>query len=61
MNVHEIYMEALEHEKKQYKKWELEILRLQQELAIATSHLQHHKNEHNRLQDIINKQQQGKI
>ncbi|MGH0945557.1 hypothetical protein ACQVTS_31910 [Bacillus mycoides] len=61
MSIHEIYMEAVELEKKKCEKWELEILKLQQELTIATSHLQHHKSEHSRLQDIINRQQQEEI
>ncbi|MGX5575987.1 hypothetical protein ACWKTS_32665 [Bacillus toyonensis] len=61
MNIHEIYMEALEHEEKQCEKWELEILKLQQELNLATTYLQHHKNEHNRLQNIINRQKHNNI
>ncbi|WP_176512451.1 hypothetical protein [Bacillus cereus] len=56
MDIYEIYMEALEHEKRQCEKWELEILKLQQELTIATSHLRHHNNEVNRLHDIIDRQ-----
>ncbi|WP_179864238.1 hypothetical protein [Bacillus cereus] len=55
MNVHEIYLEALTNEKMKCEKWEIEILKLHQELTIAKAYLQHHKSEYRRLQNIIDK------
>lgn len=55
MNVHEIYLEALTNEKMKCEKWEIEILKLHQELTIAKAYLKHHKSEYRRLQNIIDK------
>ncbi|AXY11206.1 hypothetical protein CUC43_31600 (plasmid) [Bacillus thuringiensis LM1212] len=57
--MHEIYMEAFKHEEKQCEKWEHNILQLQQELLIATSHLQHHQKEHERLKNMIDRWKQN--
>lgn len=57
--MHKLYIEALKHEEKQCEKWEHEILELQQELLIATSHLHHHKKEHERLKNMIDRWEQN--
>lgn len=57
--MHKLYMEALHHEEQQCEKWEQEILKLQQELLIATAHLHHHQKEHIRLTNMIDRWKQN--
>ncbi|WP_459503054.1 hypothetical protein [Bacillus sp. C1] len=49
----DLYEEALNHEQGQASKWFCEINILQAQLQLAESHYKHHKEESERLQNLV--------